>query len=601
MHRHFPPPLDTLADDEVALLAPFVTPCQFPAGSQILEGGVVGDSCYFIDEGLVRVEMADEQHIDDDPVLDFVEPGSILGEQSLLDRQPRSAHAFAHKDVLARRLDSSAIDALMLSHPAIAARVLAALGRSTSLKLRRQAARLDTLLREPRDPLVDTMIEHALDGPTGPSTVAGGARRCAAARLGAGGRGTGAGVRSCHRNETRIGNVRDKTVKNTIASLGVYQSLAGQPGQGPISVDEARKITYVAGPVGVVFGLIPVTNPVATFIFKTLVCLKARNAVILSPSRIAQQASNQVGHCIRAVLQDHAAPVELVQWIAARNSRKLTTAFMRHPKIGMILATGGPALVKAAYSSGNPAIGVGSGNTPTLICRDADIPHTVASILASKTFDNGLICGAEHNLVVVDAIREPLIAALEQHGAAVLTPDEVARFHASAVDPVKLRLVGRNTGRSAAEIAETLGITRNQPIKLLVVPTAGVSPNNPLAYEKMMPILSLFSVRDEDEGVQVSKALLGIDGMGHTAIIHSHDTALIHRFGAEMPASRVLVNSPGVHGVIGGTTGLMPSFTLGCGTYGGTSTTDNVTFTHLQNIKHLAYFNPRPELLAFAE
>ena len=545
--------------------------------------------------------MADEQHIDDDPVLDFVEPGSILGEQSLLDRQPRSAHAFAHKDVLARRLDSSAIDALMLSHPAIAARVLAALGRSTSLKLRRQAARLDTLLREPRDPLVDTMIEHALMAQQElqrwpeervdallhalAQAVAARAQEFAAATV----------------NETRIGNVRDKTVKNMIASLGVYQSLVGQPGQGPISVDEARKITYVAGPVGVVFGLIPVTNPVATFIFKTLVCLKARNAVILSPSRIAQQASNQVGHCIRAVLQDHAAPVELVQWIAARNSRKLTTAFMRHPKIGMILATGGPALVKAAYSSGNPAIGVGSGNTPTLICRDADIPHTVASILASKTFDNGLICGAEHNLVVVDAIREPLIAALEQHGAAVLTPDEVARFHASAVDPVKLRLVGRNTGRSAAEIAETLGITRNQPIKLLVVPTAGVSPNNPLAYEKMMPILSLFSVRDEDEGVQVSKALLGIDGMGHTAIIHSHDTALIHRFGAEMPASRVLVNSPGVHGVIGGTTGLMPSFTLGCGTYGGTSTTDNVTFTHLQNIKHLAYFKPRPELLAFAE
>lgn len=232
MNTNFPAPLDTLGDAERAIIEPFISMCRFPAGSQLLEAGAVGDSCYIIDEGLVRIDMADEQHVDDDQVFDFVEPGNILGKQSLLDRQPRSAHAFAHKDVVARRLDTAAIDELLVTHPQIAARILAALGRSASLKLRRNTIRLDNLLREPREPLVDTMIERACTAhaeiQTWPEeridalllalaqTVAAQAQELAAATVA----------------ETKIGNVRDKTTKNTLASLGVYQSPAGQPQAG---------------------------------------------------------------------------------------------------------------------------------------------------------------------------------------------------------------------------------------------------------------------------------------------------------------------------------------------------------------------------------
>jgi acetaldehyde dehydrogenase / alcohol dehydrogenase len=323
------------------------------------------------------------------------------------------------------------------------------------------------------------------------------------------------------------------------------------------------------------------------------VCLKGRNAVILSPSRLALGVSNAVGVLLQEVLRANDAPEDLVQWISARNSRKTTMAFMKHPGVGMILATGGPALVKAAYSSGNPAIGVGSGNAPTLICGDADVESAAAGIVVSKSFDNGLICGAEHNLVVVEAVYAATKAALEQQGAAVLSPDEVAAFRATAIDATKNKLSGRIIGRSAAEIAARANIVRPYPIRVVVVPTDEVAASNPLATEKMAPVLSLFCVADEEEGLRVSRDLLSFDGAGHTAIIYTHAPELIDRFAAEMPASRILVNSPGTQGVVGLTTGLIPSFTLGCGTFGGTSTTDNVTYTHMLNVKHLAYGRPQ--------
>jgi acyl-CoA reductase-like NAD-dependent aldehyde dehydrogenase len=265
---------------------------------------------------------------------------------------------------------------------------------------------------------------------------------------------------------------------------------------------------------------------------------------------------------------------------------------MKHPGVAMILATGGPALVKAAYSSGNPAIGVGSGNAPTLICSDANLDLAAMSVVMSKSFDNGLICGSEHNLVVVDAIRQAFIAALEQQGAAVLSPDEISGFTAAAIDSTKNRLSGRIVGRSAAEIATKAGVQRPYPIKVIVVPSEGTTANNPLASEKMAPVLSLFTAAEVNAGMDMCQQLLAIDGAGHTAIIHSADPEIIQRFGALMPASRILVNSPGSQGVVGATTGLVPSFTLGCGTFGGTSTTDNVTYTHMLNIKRVAYYHP---------
>jgi acyl-CoA reductase-like NAD-dependent aldehyde dehydrogenase len=389
--------------------------------------------------------------------------------------------------------------------------------------------------------------------------------------------------------ETGMGNVRDKTFKNRIASLGIYERLAGQIGRGVIGFDSQRQIAKVASPVGIVVGLVPATHPVATFIFKTLIAIKGRNALILSPSHRAQQISNQVGALIQQVLHQYGAPADLVQWVQSGSRRETTAALMRHPQVGLVLATGGAAMVKAAYRSGTPAIGVGPGNAPVLIDTDTDMIHAARSIVESKAFDNGLICGAENSLVVVTDVCAGLVAELERHGAAVLSSAEAARLLSAAIDPQLHRLKPQVIGQSAATLAALAHIERPFAIQLLVVPTASVATENYLAAEKLAPVISLFTVADADEGLRVCRALLEIEGAGHTAIIYSQDTDLIARFAAEMPVSRILVNSPGTQGVLGLTTGLELSMTLGCGTWGGTSTTESITYRHLLNIKRVAY------------
>jgi acetaldehyde dehydrogenase / alcohol dehydrogenase len=389
--------------------------------------------------------------------------------------------------------------------------------------------------------------------------------------------------------ETRLGNVADKTVKNRFASQDVCRSLVGHVGHGRLWWDKRKQVTALASPVGVVFGLVPATNPTSTFNFKVLICLKGRNAVILSPSQRALSVSNRLGELIQTVLRERGAPPDLVQWIRSKNSRSITLTFMEHPNIALILATGGPAMVKAAYRSGTPAIGVGAGNAPALICADANLNHAAACAVRSKSFDNGIICCSEHNLVVVQSCAQAFKAALEQQGAAVLSAEETGAFFSLMVDPASHRLRPQVLGQCAADLAAQVSIHRSYPIQLLVVPTEAVSEHNPLAREKLAPILSLFTVADEQVGMQVCQALLALDGLGHTAILHTRNTALVETFAARMPASRILVNVPGTQAGIGMTSGLMPSLTLGCGTFGGTSTTDNVTYSHLLNVKRVAY------------
>jgi acetaldehyde dehydrogenase/alcohol dehydrogenase len=389
--------------------------------------------------------------------------------------------------------------------------------------------------------------------------------------------------------ETGMGNLRDKSFKNRIASLGIYERLAGQIGRGVIDFDSQRQIAEVASPVGIVVGLAPATHPVATFIFKALIAIKGRNALILSPSRRAQQVSNQVGALIQQGLRQAGAPADLVQWVQSGGRRETTAALMSHPQVGLILATGGAAMVKAAYRSPTPTIGVGPGNAPVLIDADADVAHAARGIVESKAFDNGLICGAENSLVAVTDIRAGLVAELERHGAAVLSSAEAARLLSAAVDSQSHRFKPRVIGQSAATLAAWAHIQRPFAIQLLVVPTASVAAENYLAAEKLAPVVGLFTVADADQGLRICRALLEIEGAGHTAIIHTQDTDLIARFAAELPASRILVNSPGTQGVLGLTTGLALSMTLGCGTWGGASTTDSITYRHLLNIKRIAY------------
>jgi len=557
------------------VLSAYVEPVTFSDGQCIFRAGSVGDGCYIIDEGEARIDVAHPE-LDSEDVLRYLEPGSLLGELSLLDGLPRSASAYAHGAVAARRISAAAVEELLADHPKIGAALLWALGR-------------DAALPEGTDPEVEEMVARAWAAQREIATwpeeridalllnlaqaVAARAEDLAAATV----------------EETRIGNVADKVAKNRIASMGVFQSLAGKTGSGPLSTDEGRKVTEIASPVGVVFGIIPVTNPVATAIFKALIGIKARNALILSFHHACLGVGNATGEIIRGVLEENGAPGDLVQWIKKRGSRRTTARYMRHPGVSLILATGGAGVVKAAYSAGTPAIGVGPANTPVLVCADADVEATAEAVVISKAFDNGLVCGAEHNLVVEASVRDRFMAALERVGAAVLGPEEAARFMAAVVRPGSRDLPGQMIGQSAALIASVVGITHDYPIRVIVVP-AEIDLDSPWASEKLAPLLSLFTVDDAEEGLALCRQLLMIHGTGHTAVIHSAQQALIERFAAEMPASRVLVNSPGTHGVVGLTTGLIPSLTLGCGTFGGNSTTDNVTYSNLINIKRLAYY-----------
>jgi acyl-CoA reductase-like NAD-dependent aldehyde dehydrogenase len=389
--------------------------------------------------------------------------------------------------------------------------------------------------------------------------------------------------------ETGMGSVLDKTFKNQFASLGVYASFAGKPGQGTLTVDAARQVAEVASPVGVVFGVVPVTNPVATAMFKTLIALKGRNALILSFHHRALGVAERTGAIVRGVLKAHGAPLDLVQWVRRAGGRATTKKLMSHPLVSMILATGGTGLVKAAYSSGTPAIGVGPGNAPVLICPDADLDEAARAIVQSKTFDNGLICGAEHNLVVDQRVVQPFLVALTLEGAAVLTGEEERRFFATAVDAGSQSIRSEWIGQTAAAIAAGAGIERPYPIRLLIVRAGLEHLEGVYAGEKLAPFLSLFTVAGEDEGLALCRTLLRHVGAGYTAIIHTASPERVDRFARAIPAGRILVNSPAAQGCCGMTTGLECSLTLGCGTFGGNSTTDNVTFRHLLNIKRVAY------------
>jgi acyl-CoA reductase-like NAD-dependent aldehyde dehydrogenase len=283
-------------------------------------------------------------------------------------------------------------------------------------------------------------------------------------------------------------------------------------------------------------------------------------------------------------------PVDLVQWIRERTSQKKTEMFMRHRGVSLIVATGGVNMVKAAYSSGTPAIGVGPRNAPAWVCADADPDEAARLVVESKSFDYGVVCGSEHQLVVDAMAREPFLAALQTYGAAVLTPEEVSRFTERAFDPKTGHLRREFVGQSAGHIARATGVEQHEPsTRLIVAPVTLDAIEGPYGREKLAPVLSLFTLDGEEEGLAACKKLLDNEGLGHTAIIHTRSSKLVERFGSEISASRILVNAGGSQGCIGIGNGLMPSLTLGCGTFGGTSTTDNVSYTHLLNIKRVVH------------
>lgn len=579
------PELAVLGVTDPARLGPYLERRRYARGEPILAQGTSGTECYLIAEGEVRLEV-ERPDFDSDGVIAYLGPGMLCGEFSLLDGRPRSASAYANTEVTALALSEASLGRLCRDDPPTGLAVLRALGRDAAAKARETRRHLEEyVFAADIDPAVDAAVARAvaaqvvlagwpearvealLDAIAG--AVADQAEELAAATVA----------------ETGIGNVADKTFKNRFASLEVNRALQGRPGIGPRPPDD-RGVTEIASPMGVVLGLIPMTNPVATLVFKTLICLKARNALIVSHHPAAAGVGARTVALVAGVLAEHQAPVDLLQSVE-RASRTRTAMFMRHPQVSLILATGGTAMVRAAYSSGTPAIGVGSGNVPALVCADADPVAAAAAVVESKAFDHGIICGSEDNLVVEANVAGPFQAALERAGAAVCTPEETARVAAAAFDPDG-HLRREVLGQPASAIADAAGVRRDGPVRVLVLPLSMDQLDGPLGREKLAPLLSLFTVDGTGQGVEVCKRLLANQGAGHTAVIHTGDQALQQRFAEEVPASRVLVNGPATHGCIGVGNGLTPSLTLGCGTFGGNSTTDNVTYTNLLNVKRLA-------------
>jgi len=390
--------------------------------------------------------------------------------------------------------------------------------------------------------------------------------------------------------ETGFGNVADKTTKNRLASAQVARAIRGLRTVGILREDREKAILEVASPVGVVAAVIPSTNPTSTAIYKTLISLKAQNAIVLSPHPSAIRSICETASVLSRAAVAAGAPEGLIgcmQQTTVAGTREL----MSHRQTGVILATGGTGLVRAAYGSGKPAYGVGPGNVPAYIERSADLRKAVADIFAGKTFDYGTICSSEQAMVVEESLREAALEECRRQGAYFLSSAEAEKIGALVFLPGTHAPNTGIVGRPATVIAGMAGISVPPETRLLMarLQPQQVGREFPLSAEKLSPILAFYSVAGLDAGIELCRRLLEFGGMGHTCAIHSRDDAAIRRFGQAVPAFRVCVNTSAVHGSIGYSTNLFPAMTLGCGAPGGNITSDNIGPQHLMNVKRIAW------------
>ncbi|MCX6921719.1 MAG: aldehyde dehydrogenase family protein [Verrucomicrobia bacterium] len=357
---------------------------------------------------------------------------------------------------------------------------------------------------------------------------------------------------------------------------------------GVISDDKRSGIVEIAQPIGPILAITPVTNPTSTVLFKILIALKTRNPIIISPNRKAAKCSIEAARiCYEAALSED-APEDCVQW-TEHSSREQTQGLMRHPKLALILATGGGGLVREAYSSGTPALGVGAGNVPVFIEKSADAAFAVSQILASKTFDNGTICASEQALVVEECLADEVLDQLVKSKAKILTPAEIEAVGRVMFDPVKGSINPDVVGKPAAFIAGLAGIDAPQDTSVLIAELDGVGDKYPLSAEKLSPVLAFYRAPSLDYAIKLCLELNYHGGTGHTASMYSNHDEKITLFASMMNAGRVVVNTPSSQGGVGGMFNtLSTSFTLGCGTAGKNITTDNITARHLLNIQRVA-------------
>ncbi len=346
-------------------------------------------------------------------------------------------------------------------------------------------------------------------------------------------------------------------------------------------------VIEIAEPFGVVAAIVPSTNPTSTAIYKILIALKARCAIVISPHPAAVKCITRVAETLDEAARRAGAPAGAINWMTTVTLEG-TQELMKQREVAVILATGGMGLVRAAYSAGKPAYGVGPGNAPAFIERTANVRKAVRDVMTGKTFDNGVLCSSENSVVVDQAIADQVRQEFQAQGGYFLSKAEMEALAKVLVTPQRLPnplLVGK----AATVIAQKCGITVPAEVKVLIAPLDGVGRDFPLSIEKLCPVLSYYVVQDWREGCERCKEILRYGGMGHTMSIHSQNEQVILEFGLKKPAYRIIVNSPTTHGSIGLTTGLDPAMTLGCGGYGGNITSDNISPRHLLNIKRLAY------------
>ena len=387
--------------------------------------------------------------------------------------------------------------------------------------------------------------------------------------------------------ETGYGVVADKVQKNLFASCQVYEFIRPIRTVGVVNRIEEKKIVEIAEPFGVVAAVVPSTNPTSTAIYKVLIALKARCAVVISPHPSAVRCITRTVEIMAEAAARAGAPAGSIGWMKTLTLDG-TQELMKHRDVAVILATGGMGLVRAAYSAGKPAYGVGPGNAPCYVERSADLAKAASDIMVGKTFDNGVLCSSPNSVIVDESVAEELRRQCQTRGAYFLNQAEADTLAKGFVTPQRLSNPAL-VGKPALFIAETVGLSVPSNTRVLIAPLTGVGRDYPLSIEKLAPILSWYVVQDWREGCERCIQVLRYGGMGHTMSIHSKNEDVILQFGLKKPAFRICVNTPTTHGSIGLTTGLDPAMTLGCGGWGGNITSDNITPRHLLNIKRLAY------------
>jgi len=387
--------------------------------------------------------------------------------------------------------------------------------------------------------------------------------------------------------ETGYGTPEHKTLKNLFCARDVYNAIRPMKTIGIVNEDKEKKVFEVASPIGVIAAIIPSTNPTSTAIYKALIALKGRNTIVFSPHPSAARCINETTRIIAAAAERAGAPSGVITCMKSPTLEG-TDALMKHDHTALILATGGAGLVKAAYSAGKPAFGVGPGNVPAYIEQSADVQKAVRDILTGKTFDNGTLCSSEQSIICDAAVKEAVLDELRKQGAHFCNASEKALLEKTIQTP-RRTLNTKTVGQSAEKIAKMAGFSVPAGTRAIVAQADGVGLDYPISMEKLSPLLAFYVVKDWREGCEKCIEILKFGGLGHTLGLHTRDEQVVREFGLKKPAFRICVNTPAALGAVGYTTNLFPSMTLGCGAQGNNITSDNISPLHLINLKRVAY------------